>query len=261
MSHKIIYVAIPSARIDGDTSKENIDMIAAEIMMKYVEDTADEDMAKVDWYAIGGRWNGSFATSVNAESAYLQNENTFTYTFGEPYNAVCNHGECGPYIVGTEEFVPVSGACIRDIVWAAPCKLDNYWQFKYLQMCLENDESIGNQVPEGFERVDDCIYFPERDHALITKKGDTFEKYVERLNIKFFAYEPEVDAFIDLDENWHDANSFDDIDELGDLQDLLAMGPNITDALYDKFKERLHELIESLGPDDYLLVIDGHAFP
>lgn len=45
------------------------------------------------------------------------------------------------------------------------------------------------------------------------------------------------------------------------LQDVLAMGPNITDTLYAKFKEHLHELIESLGPDDYLLVIDGHAFP
>lgn len=48
---------------------------------------------------------------------------------------------------------------------------------------------------------------------------------------------------------------------LGGLQDVLAMGPNITDTLYAKFKEHLHELIESLGPDDYLLVIDGHAFP
>lgn len=44
---------------------------------------------------------------------------------------------------------------------------------------------------------------------------------------------------VGTEEFWHDANSFDDIDELGGLQ----------------------ELIESLEPDDYLLVIDGHAVP
>ena len=40
-------------------------------LSKYVEDTATEEMTKIDWYEIGGRGEGTFATLKSSERALL----------------------------------------------------------------------------------------------------------------------------------------------------------------------------------------------
>lgn len=265
MSHKTIYIALPAAKVGGDTSREHIDELTDFILSPYVEETAAEGMMRIDWYKIGGRWTGAFAALKSAPSAYLPEDGGFGYEFIDRYDLICNSGERGPYIAGKEEFIPVNGACNKDIEWDALDKLNQYSGYRYMEMVLNRDERVGGEVPDELEIIGDELYMiVEDDKMLFLKRGESFEERNERMEIEFDSFVMPPDAYIDLDGVWHDDNDIWERWEKGGpkaISDVLSSGGNPQEVAFKEFVAGFYKMRDSLQDDDYILVVDGHAFP
>lgn len=264
MSHKTVYMCIPQNKLKGNVSKEHITEIVAETLAKYVEDTAEDGMMKIDWYEIGGRWAGAFATLKSATSAFLTENGLFAYEFLDKYDVICNGGQRGPYIAGCEEFMPVNGAYNHEIAWNALAKLRDYYLYKYMLMILDGDERLGGHTPDGMEIIDDCLFLMDDEHTLWVKKGETFDERNERLGKKFGRGMMPPDAYVDLNGVWHDDNDIWEKWEKGGpkaMEKVFASGKDPQEIALEEFNEEFEQLLSSLQPNDYVIVIDGHAFP
>ena len=270
MSHKIIYMGISAEEVAGDYSKEHIDSIVEKKLSRYVEpeeyededEEEDEDCEeefsgyKLDWYQIGGRWGGAFATLKGKQSAYPTENNEFA-TDTDLYDIACNDGKKGPYIIEGEEFIPVNGACKKDLDFTTVSKIFLYGQYKARMMLLNKDERV-SEVQKDYEIDGDDLYTKD-GHEFMINRNETFEDFLNRLYRGDFIYTytlDDTDAYIDFDGEWHD------MDELfGEILEKTKDIANISSEAYNAFQEKAREFVKSLSDDDYVIIIDGHSFP
>lgn len=275
--HKTIYMGISAEKLKGDTSKENIDRIVDETLARYFIDTAqDEDEAYLDNYVVGGRWQGSFAVLKSAKTGYLTDNNLFPYKSMEGYNFMCNDDNVGPYTDGKNEYIPVSGACFKEIDEFAVSRMELYSNYKYLICLLNKDERFEPQV---LDVTEDKIYFNGEngeERILVLKRGDSFEDYVKRIGVEFDRALGEPDAYIDFDGVWHDDHEYvrNSIKKMlsafenGGLEEAFAAngkifgeipeGVNHDEYSKNMFVKNFIDFMKSFDGDDYMLVIDGH---
>ena len=264
MSHKTVFIGIPSGRLGGRFSQEKIASLVDDIMKKYVEETAEDENVKCDWYVIGGRWEGALGALKGTEGVLPADSGSFAYEFSNKYNVVVNNGGNGPYIVENDEYFPVNGGLKKSIAWDAIAKLDECTTYMILKMILARDPRLGDRLPEAYEIRDGDLYIKAEDqNILLLKNGESFSERAVRLGQEFGPAMMPPDAFIDLRGVWHDDNdawaAFEKklmsgkLDEMPDNLEEAAKNAFLDD--FTRFRE------EELQGEDCIVVLDCHCFP
>lgn len=262
MSHKTVYMGIPANELKGDISLERVSSYVEKTMAKYVEETAQEENIKCDWYVIGGRWEGAVGAVKGAENVLLTENGLFAYQLFDQYDALINHGQRGPYFVDDIEYVPVNAGLKKSIAWDAVSRLDHYKDFKFLELVLKRDPRLGGRLPEGYE-IKDGNLFAGEDKSLILKEGETFAEWVDRLGMQFGRAMMPPDAYIDTKGVWHDEN-----DEWAEFEKKIMsrkfkdMPENPEEAAQEAYLEKYEKFMdEELKDDDCFVILDCHCFP
>ena len=265
MSHIVVYMGIPFAKVNGDTSETHIQTIVEDILSKYVEDTAeDEYMIKMDWYEIGGRWAGAFGTMKGAASAYPTENGVFAYKEMQNYDVVCNKGKHGPYIAGDKEFIPVNGAYKKDIAWDAVSRLSEYYLHRIMLQILNKEKPFADNTPDWCEIQNDALYANNDEHTLLVTRGETFEDRVKRLGQTFGRSMAAPDAYVDLSGHWHDVNGIWAEWEAGGskaMKEIFDSDKDPEEIAQEQFNAAFDKFLDSMQDDDYFIVVDGHTFP
>lgn len=262
MSHKTVFMGISASKLGHRFDPDKIAETVENIMKKYVEETAQEDDIKCDWYAIGGRWEGAIGALKGAENVLLTENGLFAYDFFELYDAIINNGQRGPYFVDDVEYIPINAGLKKDIAWDAVSKLDQYKTFKFLELVLNCDPRIGNSLPEGYE-IKDGDLFGGKNQSLLLKKGEIFAEWVNRLGIQFDRALIPPDAYIDTKGIWHDEN-----DGWAELEKKLMRGKlnempeDPVEAAQEIYVGKFEKFIaDELKDNDCFVVLDCHCFP
>ena len=148
----------------------------------------------------------------------LTENGLFAYQLFDQYDAIINNGHRGPYFVDDIEYAPVNAGLKKNIAWDAISRLDNYKDFKFLELVLNRDPRLGNRLPEGYE-IKDGDPFAGEGKSPILKEGETFVEWVDRLGMQFDRAMMPPDAYIDTKGAWHDEN-----DEWAEFEKKLMSG-------------------------------------
>ena len=166
MSHKTIYLILSKEKVANDTSVEHISALADEVMSNYLEETATEENAKLDYYVIGGRWAGTFGAPKGTEAVFPVDENIFAYQFTDNYNAIANNGNNGAYLDDGVEYIPINGGLKKDIDRFFINRFESYTTYMLLQLFYSRDPRFGNLPPE-YEIADGCLYINYGENRII----------------------------------------------------------------------------------------------
>ena len=258
MSHIVIFIGIPANKINSDYSAQHIDQLVENILEPYVEETTEEGKMKIDWYQIGGRWEGAVAAVKGTQDVYPARQ--FAYQMDE-YIAVCCKGMAGPYIAGNTEYIPVTGARSKDIAWDALNRLELEKNYTLWKMLLNRDPLFGGKIPDGLEIRDGDLYLKD-GNFLVLKQGETQEELIKRMNYSFNTAIMPPDAYVDLEGNWHDDNEIWDewASDFNAMSKMMSSDQNPHEKAQEEFCERAMAFSKNLADDDYFIVIDGHRF-
>ncbi len=262
MSHKTVYMGIPADELKGDISIERVFSYVEKTMAKYVEETAQEENIKCDYYEIGGRWEGAVGAIKGAENVLLTENGLFAYQFFVNYDVIINNGHRGPYFIDDVEYIPVNAGLKKAIAWDAISKFSKYLQFKSLECILNRDPRLEDSLPEGFEIEDGDVYVGE-DKLLALKNKETFSEWVDRLGIQFGRTMAPPDAYIDTKGVWHDENDvwaeFEKTIMSGKFKDMPENPAEAAQEIFLGDYERFMD--DELKDDDCFVIIDCHCFP
>ena len=279
MSHKTVYLGIPAKKLNGAFSEEKLCSAVESIMSQYVEETAEDgNKIQCDWYSIGGRWSGAVAAVKGTDNILPTENGLFPYELFDQYDAIINNGNRGPYYVDKTEYVPIDCGKKKDIDWESIHKLDEYMTYKFFELAFNRDARFGD-LPDSYVFKDDGLYIKTDDGNtfFVYKKGETFDEYVVRREIKFERAILPPDAFIGLDGEWHDDNDIwrhfeqvamskimnEDLDEEEGFEQFIAeTSDNPAEAAQEGFAKMFDNFLDNeLGDDDYFVVLDCHSFP
>jgi len=265
--HMTVCVGISAEKIAGKNSNEEISEVVESILHPYVEGAEDKSKWKMDWYVIGGRWEGVFGVVKGTESnnIYLTESGRFAYELFDQYDVICNKGQIGPYVAGEMEYIPATGALMKDIDWYAIDKLNYFWMYRYMQIIMneeERAERLEGKIPGGFIIENDYIYHAsDENKTILYKKGETFEEHISRREIEFDKALLPLDAYVDKQGKWHDVNEVSlDREKVNEILEGADDSEDITELFANEFKNELNKFLdEEMQPDDYLIVLDCHT--
>lgn len=262
MSHKVVYLTIPGFVLKGEFSKELIEEKVASLMRHYVEETADEDdYPTCDGYEIGGRWAGALGALKGTQTVVPAQEGKFAFEFMDTYSVVVHRGQPGPYIAGKKEFVPINGGLAKDIDWTAATDLQNYMEYRIMQLALEKDPMMGNLLHQFSFREDGLYPAQPGADIPVLKKDETFEQWCQRLGKDGQRGILPPDAYTDRQGVWHDENEVWEQWQEDLLRGGRGIPENPQEAAQEQFQEAFHKYLdEELQSDDCLVILDCHTF-
>ncbi len=253
MGNKSIYLAIPKELHRGNVDVNNINKTVDSIMSMYVEHTAKKNMAKVDSYFVGGRFRGLLGVKKGTRNIYPTSDGCFGYIVFDNYDTLFSNGKTGPYIVENCEYVPANGAYVKDIQWDLVHDVQKLTEYTSFNLYMDKAGEKEMVLRDGLLVQNDGVYFDDQNKSVVLKRGETFLQYKMRFEEAKRECVLIPYAYVDKSGVWHDDSQVYD--------SLLNQDSDMREYAEKEFKKQFFLFLDSLEPDDYFVVLDGHLFP
>lgn len=252
--HKFLIMGISAQKLNGKLDKKAADSYVFNTLKKY-------ENKKFDYCGIGGRWEGMLAAKKESKNVLLTESGCFeeSYDFFGTYDALENNGNCGPYIIEKNEYIPVNGGLVKEIEWDFIQKFESYVHFTLLKHTWERDPRLLGAIPDNYKFKKDGLYieYDDGDSVLAFSNGETFSNYVERNDISFGRYLSLPFAYVDLNGIWHDDDELWEDFEKGRFKGV-SMPDGIENFITNEYFKKVNAFVDSLKPEDAIIVVDYH---